>query len=116
MRRRRRRPRHVQSYRIQRRRSGDEQPIPLWTAERQVGCRLGKVQLADQRSIGIEAVQSLADTGPYPSGVVQANAVEHAGGAFREQRAVAEAAVRLDRKDADVIAPGVCDVEQALVE
>ena len=51
------------------------------------GRALGQVDLADERAVGIEAMNAIADPGPHSPGVVEADAVEVSGGVLGEQPA-----------------------------
>ena len=109
--------------RIERRRSADEQAVALGAAEGDVGDHLRDEDLADQRAVGVVAVDALAGARPDAALPVDAEAVEEAGGRFGEDLAALQAlAVGGDGEAADVAravldvgGAGVGDVEEFLV-
>ena len=73
---------------------------------------LGQQQLAEQGAVGVEAVQPVVAGRPDPAGVVEPDAVEHAGVAGGEDLAAGERPSSVDVEPADVAPPGVDDVER----
>ncbi len=105
----------VDQDRVQRACRGDEQPVALGAAEGEVGHDLGHVQFSDPRAVRVEAVQPVRRRRPDAAAVVEADAVEVAGVAGREDLAAGERGVAAPLEDPDVLAPAVDDVEPALV-
>ena len=64
--------------RVERCRRRHEESVPLRATEHEVRRRLGKMELADQRAVRIEAVNAVAGSGPHASLRVEPNAVEDA--------------------------------------
>src|SRR5690606_35550576 len=85
---------HAQA--VQRGRRGDVEVVALRAAEGEVGHHLRDVQLADERAVGGEAVQSVVSGRPQPSGVVDPESVERARVARGEHLAATELAAGTD--------------------
>src|SRR5450755_2429075 len=106
----------VDPNRVQRAGRGDVQVVALGSAEREVGYDLRKVQLADQRSVRVEAVNAVVGSRPDATGVIEADAVERAGVAAGEDLPAGQRGVVGYVEAADVLVQGIYDVELALVD
>ena len=84
-------------------------------AEGEVGDDLGDVQLAEQRAVGIEAVQPVVRRGPHAPATVEPQPVERSGVTLGEDVTTRQAALVIDVESADVPAAGVSDAELAFV-
>src|SRR5207245_9414688 len=89
--------------RVERRRRGDEQAVPLGAAEADIGDHLGNVDLAEESAVRAVAMDAIAGARPDVAAHIEPEAVEESRIAGRKDIATRErAAIRAHREAPDM--------------
>src|SRR5205823_768135 len=109
--------------RVERRRRGDEQAVPLGAAEADIGDHLGNVDLAEESAVRAVAMDAIAGARPDVAAHIEPEAVEESRIAGRKDIATRErAAIRAHHEAPDMAGAffhvgraGVGDVEEFFI-